>query len=98
MGSRDLGQGELFSVQFYEDIPWVLAAGGSQGEVAIWDTEECPEVSSHFAANLDPNAPKQPEPVADDGDSGFEDMSDEEVVTAKKSKKEKKEKKAKKAK
>ena len=26
---RDLKQGDLFSVQFYQDIPWVLAAGGS---------------------------------------------------------------------
>lgn len=41
---KDLKQGELFSVQFYEDIPWVLAAGGSKGEVAIWDTEESSEV------------------------------------------------------
>lgn len=38
IAKRDLKQGELFSVQFYEDIPWVLAAGGSKGEVAIWDT------------------------------------------------------------
>lgn len=48
VGSRDLKQGELFSVQFYEDIPWVLAAGGSQGQVAIWDTEESADVSKHF--------------------------------------------------
>lgn len=33
-------QGELFSVRFYEDIPWVLAAGGSKGQLCIWDTEE----------------------------------------------------------
>ena len=28
---KDLKQGLLFSVQTYEDIPWVLAAGGSSG-------------------------------------------------------------------
>ena len=33
-------QGDLFSVQMYADIPWVLVAGGQKGEVAIWDTEE----------------------------------------------------------
>jgi periodic tryptophan protein 1 len=38
VAKRDLKQGELFSVQFYDDIPWVVAAGGSKGEVAIWDT------------------------------------------------------------
>ncbi len=82
IGERDLKQGELFSVQFYEDIPWVLAAGGSKGEVAIWDTEETAAVASHFAATLDPNAPKQPEPMEDDGDADFEDVSDEGVVKA----------------
>ena len=94
IGSRDLKQGELFSVQFYEDIPWVLAAGGSKGEVAIWDTEETSEVASHFGKTLDPNAPKQPEPMEDDGNDEFEDVSDEEVVTVK----EKKDKKPKKSK
>lgn len=37
---RKMGMGELFSLQFYKDIPWVLAAGGSKGEVVVWDTEE----------------------------------------------------------
>jgi periodic tryptophan protein 1 len=50
VSKRDLKQGELFSVQFYEDIPWVLAAGGSKGEVAIWDTEESVECETHFKA------------------------------------------------
>ena len=58
VGSRDLKQGDLFSVQFYEDIPWVLAAGGSQGQVAIWDTEESENVAKHFGGNLDKDAPK----------------------------------------
>jgi len=58
IGKRDLEQGDLFSVQFYEDIPWVLAAGGSNGELAIWDIEESTEISEHFKPTLDPNAPK----------------------------------------
>ena len=45
---KDLKQGELFSVQFYDDIPWVLAAGGSKGEVAIWDTEESEAIQKHL--------------------------------------------------
>jgi|LauGreDrversion4_2_1035121.scaffolds.fasta_scaffold229808_1 periodic tryptophan protein 1 len=48
ISKRDLKQGELFSVQFYSDIAWVLAAGGSKGEVAIWDTEESAEIKKHF--------------------------------------------------
>ena len=40
ISQKDLKQGDLFSVQMYADIPWVLAAGGQKGELAIWDTEE----------------------------------------------------------
>jgi hypothetical protein len=76
---KDLKQGELFSVQFYDDIPWVLAAGGSKGEVAIWDTEESETIEKHFKPFLSPDAPKEPRAVAleDDGNSDFEDVSDE---------------------
>lgn len=76
---KDLKQGELFSVQFYDDIPWVLAAGGSKGEVAIWDTEESEAIERHFKPFLSPDAPKEPKAVAveDDGNSDFEDVSDE---------------------
>lgn len=45
--------GELFSLSFYKDIPWVLAAGGSKGELAIWDTEESEKISAHFTPFLD---------------------------------------------
>jgi len=76
VAQKDLKQGELFSVQFYADIPWVLAAGGNKGEVAIWDTEESETIKKHFQQNLDPNAPREPV-VEDDGNSDFEDMSDD---------------------
>lgn len=45
--------GELFTVSFYKDIPWVLAAGGSKGEVAVWDVEENETIAKHFAPALD---------------------------------------------
>ena len=38
--SKEMKTGELFTLQFYKDIPWVLAAGGSKGELAIWDISE----------------------------------------------------------
>lgn len=43
----------MFSVSFYKDIPWVLAAGGSKGEVAVWDTEENETLAAHFGSTLD---------------------------------------------
>lgn len=49
--------------------------------MAIWDTEESEQISSHFAKHLDPNAPKQPEmEVEEEGEENedFEDMDSEE--------------------
>lgn len=43
-----MAMGELFSMSFYEDIPWVLAAGGSKGEVSVWDVEENENAKKHF--------------------------------------------------
>jgi len=70
----------------------VLAAGGSQGEVAIWDTEESETIKEHFKPHLSKDAPVEPESMNDDGNKDFEDMasSEEEVVKTKKNKKSKK--------
>ena len=48
-----MAMGELYTISFYSDIPWVLAAGGSKGEVVVWDTEENEKVRSHFTPFLD---------------------------------------------
>jgi len=52
IGERDMKQGDLFSVQMYSDIPWLLAAGGQKGELAIWDTEEDNRIKQHFKDKL----------------------------------------------
>jgi len=49
---RNMKQGELFTMQFCADIPWVLAAAGSNGELAIWDTSENEKVENHFKGSL----------------------------------------------
>ena len=64
--SRDMKQGDLFCVQMYKDIPWVLAAGGSNGELAIWDTEEDVKVKAHFKEGVTQKA-KDLKKVADKG-------------------------------
>lgn len=88
-------QGDLFSVQMYADIPWVLATGGQKGEVAIWDTEEDSKVRQQFKGQM-PVKAKSLKSKADKGfeagdaamveegedSSGFEDVdSDEESET-----------------
>lgn len=59
VGYRKMGMGELFSLSYYKDIPWVLAAGGSRGEVAVWDSEENDKVKEHFTPFLDSTFLKQ---------------------------------------
>lgn len=103
---RSMKQGELFTMQFCQDIPWVLASGGSNGELAIWDTSESEEVEDHFKPFLtkgsydvkdyDKNAPRKAPEVEEDEDD-FEDMDDAEMTTAKKDKKKTKKKKTKSA-
>eukprot|EP00347_Sterkiella_histriomuscorum_P014628 403360154 len=53
VGYRKMGMGELFSLSYYKDIPWVLAAGGSKGELAVWDTEESDKIKEHFTPFID---------------------------------------------
>ena len=71
IGSRHMKQGELFSMNFCNDIPWVLASGGNNGELAVWDVSENLNIENHFknylikgtynAEDYDPNAVIQEE-------------------------------------
>jgi hypothetical protein len=39
-------------LQFCRDIPWVIAAGGSKGEVNVWDTCESVIIENHFKKSI----------------------------------------------
>lgn len=66
ISEKNMKQGDLFSVQMYADIPWVLATGGQSGQVAIWDTEEDMKVVKHFKDQLSTKA-KSMKKTADKG-------------------------------
>lgn len=99
IGAKHMKQGDLFSMQFCQDIPWVLSCGGNTGEIAVWDVSSSPEIEEHFKPNLvagsynpedyDPNAVA----VEADGDEDFEDMEMDDKPKKKKDKKDKKSKK-----
>ena len=80
VGSRHMKQGDLFSMNFCNDIPWVLAAGGNNGEIAVWDTSENEAIETHFKASLPENsyskADYDPNAKPDDENSDFESISD----------------------
>lgn len=40
VSSKPMKVGELFTCEFYEDSPSILACGGSNGELAVWDVFE----------------------------------------------------------
>ena len=91
IGAKKTTMGELFSLSFYRDIPWVLAAGGSKGEVAVWDIEENETIGKHFAPFLDKSkVPEQPLPESDNEEEDKE--SDEDSDREERKKKERKEK------
>ena len=94
VGYKKTTMGELFSLSFYKDIPWVLAAGGSKGEVAIWDTEEQEAISQHFSPFLDKT--RLPEEQFDDEPEEIAPAQVEEDVDESEEEEKKQKKKAKK--
>ena len=40
--------GELFTCEFYEDSPSILATGGNKGMLAIWDIHENKQLAQKF--------------------------------------------------
>lgn len=63
--------GDLFTCSFYQDNPWVLACGGSKGEVGVWDTEEDKNIQKHFSSYVVPGSN-----LFDDGVEEVSDFSD----------------------
>ncbi|RHY53202.1 hypothetical protein DYB38_008566 [Aphanomyces astaci] len=55
IASKDMQVGELLTLQFYRDSPFLLGAGGTGGVLALWDTSENDVVERKFstrAANI----------------------------------------------
>ena len=36
-GSRDMGVGKLYTVNFYPSSPWLLGTGGAGNQLSLWD-------------------------------------------------------------
>ena len=46
--TKTMGIGEVFCLSFYSDDPYILACGGEDGKVALWETNESSSVSRTF--------------------------------------------------
>ncbi|CAK4079665.1 unnamed protein product [Aphanomyces euteiches] len=49
VASKDMQVGELLTMQFYRDSPFLLGVGGTGGVLALWDTSENDTVERKFA-------------------------------------------------
>ena len=48
VASQDLKVGALFSADFCPESPFLVAAGGAKGSVAVWDTLTDPLVAGKY--------------------------------------------------
>jgi hypothetical protein len=46
--TKQMKVGGLFTWQFYDDSPWILAAGGIKGELWVWDLENSESIVKNF--------------------------------------------------
>ena len=94
ISQRSMKQGELFTLQFCQDIPWVLACGGSKGEVAVWDVSENNQIENHFKNFLIKGSYDENDYNINDADAqhnnDYQSMSDSEEEAKKEKKKKKK--------
>ena len=59
VAEKNPGMGELYCCNFYRDSPWFIAAGGSKGELYVWDLEENADIVAAFGGKTE----KGPEPM-----------------------------------
>ena len=50
--TKSMGIGEVFCLNFYPDDPYILACGGEDGKVALWETNESSQVSRRFRGRV----------------------------------------------
>ena len=52
IAAQDLKVGAAFTAGFCQDAPWLLAAGGAMGTVAVWDLMTSAAVTSRYGKKL----------------------------------------------
>ena len=52
VAQKNLNIDEVFTVSFYGSSPWILAAGGGNGTVALWEVNENSKTEERFASRI----------------------------------------------
>jgi len=59
IAQKALNAGKLFTVSCFGDSPYVLAAGGDKGAVAVWLSDEMDSLKAHFDSRIGVNSALQ---------------------------------------
>ena len=102
IGSKDMGVGKLYTVNFYPSSPWLLGCGGGGNQLALWDTSieaafqkrfglRLSELSKSTRANIDSEVKNEDfEVIMAAADKACKDAREEAKSGGKKRKKKKK--------
>ena len=64
-GSKEMGVGKLYTVNFYPSSPWLLGCGGGGNQLALWDISNEAAFQKRFGQRLSDT--KKPQVVEEDG-------------------------------
>ena len=60
---KSMAVGKLFTMDYCPDDPFLLAAGGDKGMLAIWESDEQAVIAEHFASRVIHKEVPIPEPT-----------------------------------
>ena len=72
---KSMGVGQLFTVAFYPNAPFMLAAGGDGAIVGLWETDADATIEAHFAGRVR----EQENENADEATSGDEEEGEQDA-------------------
>lgn len=49
---KNMSVGKLFSLSFYNDDPFIVAAGGDKGVLGVWESDEQTAISERFETRI----------------------------------------------
>lgn len=55
-GSRDMGVGKLYTINFYPSSPWLLGTGGAGNQLSLWDLSGEAPLRKRFGDRVAANA------------------------------------------
>ena len=51
---KSMNVGKLFTLQYYQDDPFMMASAGDKGMVAVWESDELAAITDHFQNRVKP--------------------------------------------